>query len=143
MGLRHRFAPIRRRRAASAPPTERHGGAAVEEPPLHDSPAAPWISMGTAGLEFFAKLLWLPEYTLLFLREVVENLRARGESSSNLAPSTYRARLHGEAAERYDFRRFQQKRDQLAIELHANNHVAMMSRLVRPPAVPPFSPLSL
>ena len=58
---------------------------------------------------------------MLFLREFDDNLRARGESSSNLAPSTYRARLHGEAAERYDFRRFQQKRDQLAIELHANN----------------------
>ena len=77
--------------------------------------------MATAGLEFFAKLLWLPEYHLLFWRELEENLKFAGGGPSQMVPSTYRARLHGEAADRYDLRRFQQKRDQLAIQLHANN----------------------
>ena len=113
-GMRRHFVPKRRRRSASAPATERTSSATVEEPPADDAPASPWVSMATAGLEFFAKLLWLPEYHLLFWRELEENLKLAGGGPSQMVPSTYRARLHGEAADRYDLRRFQQKRDQLA-----------------------------
>lgn len=77
--------------------------------------------MGSAGLQYLAKLLWVPDYTQLFLMEFEQNLQAVGGGGFQLAPSSYRARLQGEAAERYDLRRMQQQRDQMAIALHANN----------------------
>ena len=77
--------------------------------------------MATAGLQWIAKQLWLPDYAHLFLEEFERNLKAVGGIGFQMAPSSYRARLHGESAERYDWRRMQQQRDQIAIALHANN----------------------
>ena len=77
--------------------------------------------MATAGLECIAHLLWLPCYVKLFVLEFHRNLEAVGGSGYQMEPSTYRARLRGEAADRYDWRRMQQQRDQMAIALHANN----------------------
>ena len=124
MGRRDNFVPIRRRRASSAPPTQRARDAAVEEPLAGDAPPIGTTSsfpMATAGLQHFAKQLWVPDYTQLFLMEFEQNLQAVGGGAFQLPPSSYRARLQGEAAERYDKRRMQQQRDQMAIALHANN----------------------
>ena len=60
--------------------------------------------MGSAGLQYLAKLLWVPDYTQLFLMEFKQNLQAVGGGGFQLPPSSYRARLQGEAAERYDLR---------------------------------------
>ena len=121
MGRRSRFVPIRRKRAVEADPTDDSATAPLEEPSAEHQSGIHWVSKATAALQYFAKLLWLPDYTELFLIEFDQNLREAGSSGVALRPSTYRARLKGEAAERYDFRRLQQKRDQLACELHANN----------------------
>ena len=53
--------------------------------------------------------------------EFEQNMQAVGGGAFQLLPSSYRARLHGEAAVRYDMRRMQQQRDQMAIALHGNN----------------------
>ena len=66
--------------------------------------------MGSAGLQYLAKLLLVPDYTQLFLMEFEQNLQAVGGGGFQLAPSSYRAMLQGEAAERYDLRRMQQQR---------------------------------
>jgi hypothetical protein len=120
MGRRDNFVPIRRRRASSAPPTQRARDAAVEEPLAGDAPPIGTTSsfpMATAGLQHFAKQLWVPDYTQLFLMEFEQNLQAVGGGAFQLPPSSYRARLQGEAAEGYDRRRMQQQRDQMAIAL--------------------------
>ena len=124
MGRRDNFVPIRRRRASSAPPTQRDRDAAVVEPLAVEAAPSSGMArfpMGSAGLQYLAKLLWVPDYTQLFLMEFEQNLQAVGGGGFQLAPSSYRARLQGEAAERYDLRRMQQQRDQMAIALHANN----------------------
>ena len=121
MGRRSHFAPPRRKRAVEADPTDDSAPAPLEEPSAEHQSGIHWVSKATAALQYFAKLLWLPDYTELFLIEFDQNLREAGSSGVALRPSTYRARLKGEAAARYDFRRLQQKRDQLACELHANN----------------------
>ena len=82
---------------------------------------APRLWHGRRGLEQIAQLLWLPEYERLFEVEYALNLEEAGGGGFDLQPSTYRARLDGERAERYDRRRRQQQRDELAIALHANN----------------------
>ena len=109
MGRRSRFAPPRRKRAVEADPTDDSAAAPLEEPSAEHQSGIEWVSKATAALRFFAKLLWLPDYTELFLMEFEQNLREAGGSGIALQPSTYRARLKGEAAEQYDFRRLQQK----------------------------------
>ena len=79
------------------------------------------VWFGTHGLKQIALDLWAPDYSVLFEGEFEHNLLACGRGGYVLPPSTYRARLHGEAAERYDYRRRLQKRDEMAIALHANN----------------------
>ena len=76
---------------------------------------------GTQGLQLIAQQLWASDYSELFQDEFEFNLLACGFGGYELPPSTYRARLKGEAAERYDCLRKQQKRDEMAIALHANN----------------------
>ena len=71
-------------------------------------------------LELIARALWSTNYDEIFSSEMVENERMCGGASS-LLPSTYRARLKGEAADKYDRRRRNQQRDELATRLHANN----------------------
>ena len=61
------------------------------------------------------------DYSALFEAEIMKNEAACGAVAA-LLPSSYRARrLRGEAAERYDKRRRNQLRDEMAIKLHANN----------------------
>ena len=120
--MRRRFAPPRRRR-------ETDHTARVDE--LHErgeadaaqaaSARALRLWHGTAGLQHIAQSMWSADYTALFEAEYELNLLACGAAGYQLPPSTYRARLKGEAAERYDWRQRQQKRDEMAIALHANN----------------------
>ena len=107
----------------------------MEEPPVAEAPPSALparFPTASAGLQYFAKLLWVPDYTQLFLMEFERNLQAVGVGGFQLAPSSYRARLQGEAAERYDRRRMQQQRDQMAIALHANNQQHCHCRIGRP-----------
>jgi hypothetical protein len=76
--------------------------------------------MGTAAKELFARWGWVPDYAPIFRWEMETN-RQLVKGQVFLQPSTYRARLHGRAAEVYDERRRMQERDQMAIMLHANN----------------------
>ena len=76
---------------------------------------------GTHGLKQIALQLWAPDYSVLFETELEYNLLQCGNGGYELPPTTYRARLHGEAAERYDWRQKQRQRDEVAIALHANN----------------------
>ena len=68
-----------------------------------------------------ARLLWLPCYVELFAAELEHNRRLVGRSGTTLQPSSYRARLKGARAEAYDAKQQRRDRDQLAVELHANN----------------------
>jgi hypothetical protein len=79
--------------------------------------------MGTAGLQNIASMLWAGDYGQVFWWELNRNRSdfRSTEAVLPLPPSSYRARLHGRAAELYDERRLLQERDQLAIKLHANN----------------------
>ena len=83
----------------------------------------PKLWHGPAGLAQIAQLLWLPSYDRLFELELELNEQACGGGGGllQLPPTTYRARLSGERAQRYDSRRQRQRRDELAIALHANN----------------------
>ena len=65
-------------------------------------------------------LIATSDYTDIFDAEVAANQMLCGEASA-LQPSRYRARLRGDAAIRYDARRRNQQRDQMAIQLHSNN----------------------
>lgn len=125
MGRRQYFVPIRRRRAAIDDATKNPGAAEAVELKMEEAPgsaSSEWISNGTAGLDFFAPRMWRSAYESLFIEEHEHNIRAAGgQSMPQLPPSTYRKRLKGESALRYDWRRLQQERDQLAIALHANN----------------------
>ena len=71
--------------------------------------------------QLLARLLWLPSYAELFRAELEHNRLLVGGSGSTLPPSSYRARLKGARAEEYDARQERRERDQMAIELHANN----------------------
>ena len=91
--------------------------AVVEQ--LEQPPEAPPPN-NVPKFELMARSLWLPNYDQLFELEVAENEQLVGAAES-LPPSSYRARLKGEAAQRYDRRRRNQRRDELAISLHSNN----------------------
>ena len=73
------------------------------------------------SLEDIVPSLWLPSYVELFCAELEHNRRLAGRVGSALAPSSYRARLTGTRGEAYDAKMLRRERDQLAIELHANN----------------------
>ena len=118
---RHRFAPPKRRRSFAAAPTL---GAEIphEPPPPPLAPAGkPRAATDLTKLPDLARLLWLPSYEELFDIEYEHSSTFFGKERQGLKPSTYRQRLAGSAAERYDRRRRQQHRDQMATELHANN----------------------
>ena len=85
---------------------------------------------GRFGLQQIAQLLWLPTYHALFMFELEHNERMCVGTGTQLPPSTYRARLQGERAERYDMRRQRQRRDELAIARHANNQWAWSPSLL-------------
>ena len=89
MGRRSRFAPPRRKRAVEADPTDDSAPAPLEEPSAEHQSGIHWVSKATAALQYFAKLLWLPDYTELFLIEFDQNLREAGSSGVALPPSTY------------------------------------------------------
>ena len=65
--------------------------------------------------------LWVGSYTELFDDEYTHNRARSCGGGYHLPPSTYRARLTGERAAAYEWRRRQQHRDEMAIALHANN----------------------
>jgi hypothetical protein len=65
--------------------------------------------------------LWASDYRALFATEMLENTAACKGGGYVLPPSSYRARLQGERAERYDYRMLQHKRDEMAIALHNHN----------------------
>ena len=71
-------------------------------------------------LRMIARVLWTGCYRALFDAELAENEDVCGQAGQ-LPPTSYRARLKGERAELYDHRRRVQRRDELAIRLHANN----------------------
>jgi hypothetical protein len=111
---RNRLVPQRRRRVNIE---ER------AEPMLAEMPqSAQRTWHGPEGLREIAKLLWLPCYAKLFAFEYEAN-RAECGDGFELQPTTYRARLKGEAAAIYDERRHHQQRDQMAIALHCNNQM--------------------
>ena len=72
-------------------------------------------------LELFAKAFWATDYEDIFEAEMKENELLCGGSASELPASSYRRRLQGAAAEEYDRRRRNQRRDEMAVRLHANN----------------------
>lgn len=77
--------------------------------------------LGTVGQQEIALQLWTSDYAELFDIEFEHNSLECNGGGYSLVPSTYRRRLTGESAERYDWRRRQHKRDEMAIALHANN----------------------
>ena len=122
--MRRRFVLPRRRREAPTPIDDAAAAAdnmteAAVDGPVDGPIARLWH--GSCGLKQIALDLWAPDYSVLFEAEFTINELACGGSGYNLPPTTYRTRLKGEAAERYDWRRRQQKRDEMAIALHANN----------------------
>ena len=79
------------------------------------------VSLGALSrMRLIAHLLWSSCYYAIFKAELEENEAVCG-SDGQLVPTSYRARLKGERAEKYDHRRMIQRRDELAIRLHANN----------------------
>ena len=106
---------------------KRRGGLLSSELNLDDAattaepvsaPNRPWN--GSGGLEQIAMLLWLPCYERLFQMEFQVNEEECG-AGYVLTPTSYRQRLKGEPMQAYDARRRQQRRDEMAIALHANN----------------------
>ena len=71
MGRRSHFVPPRRKRAVEADPTDDSAPAPLEEPSAEHQSGIHWVSKATAALQYFAKLLWLPDYTELFLEAVL------------------------------------------------------------------------
>ena len=124
MSRRTRLTHVRRRRPFASADAPDAPGAAHADILHEETVAAPSFKplMGTAKLKEAAWALWAPDYTPLFQLELEQNrLAVGGDKRFALPPSTYRQRLKGRAAERYDQRLEQQERDQLAIALHANN----------------------
>lgn len=74
-----------------------------------------------ATVEQISRLLWLPSYEDLFAAELDHNRRLVASTGNGLQPSTYRARLRGDAAIKYDMKQVRRERDKLAIEIHSNN----------------------
>lgn len=81
-----------------------------------DAPALERLTLETA-----APMMWSSSYEGMFAAEFARNAALVGSGGYHLAPSSYRARLHGERAELYDARRLRQRRDEMAVALHANN----------------------
>ena len=119
--MRKRFAPPRRRRESAAASSDQEMSESLENCVLLQAQPAPQRWHGVCGLNEIAAQLWAPDYSVLFEIEFNFNALACGDGGYDLAASTYRARLKGEAAEKYDKRRLHQKRDEMAIALHANN----------------------
>ena len=80
-----------------------------------------WFGALRAKMRLIAAAFWSSDYTPIFDAEMVDNERECGGEAAVLAPTSYRCRLKGAAAERYDRRRRNQKRDEMAIRLHSNN----------------------
>ena len=78
------------------------------------------LKQSASRLKLIAAAHWAADLTELYEAEYIENEQLCGRTHG-LQPTTYRARLTGERAEAYDRRRNQQRRDQMAIELHSNN----------------------
>jgi hypothetical protein len=123
--MRRRWDPPRRRRKSSSAPDQGETTELMElcDRKFHlDIEADCGIDWhGTKGLEQIASMMWAKDYSILFEKEYEYNSRACGGGGYDLPPSTYRARLKGEAAESYDWRLRMHKRDEMAIALHANN----------------------
>jgi len=98
-------------------------GSAAGEQSVDDQPAAEASTAiaGCSPLDTIARLLWRPAYGTLFNEELEHNRALVGRTGSTLPPTTYRHRLKGRAAAAYDAKQRRRERDQLAIELHANN----------------------
>ena len=116
---RTRLTHVKRRSPAASFASECPAEPSVIDPLLFEGRVA--RSVQPARLEQLALQLWAKDYHELFALEYEENLRAVGGQGYDLAPTSYRARLHGKAAERYDQRRMRQQRDEMAIALHSNN----------------------
>ena len=86
-----------------------------------ETPVEAALVPNVTKFQLIARSLWLPDYDELFEIEVTENEQLAGATRLQLPPSSYRARLLGEAAQTYDRRRRNQRRDELAISLHSNN----------------------
>ena len=71
-------------------------------------------------LELIAEAFWATNLEPLFDAEIAENERLCGPASA-LPPSSYRRRLRDDAALKYDRRRRNQRRDEMAVMLHCNN----------------------
>ena len=93
----------------------------LEAAPVSVGDKWPRLWHGREGLRQIAKLLWLPDYDALFRFEYEHNARECGGGGYQLTASSYRQRLRGEFAVRYDMHKMAQERDQMAIALHANN----------------------
>ena len=109
-----------------APSTANSATATIPEPAIIEPlPAASRTSThtwhGRNGLRHIASQLWSPSYEELFSYEITENRAECAAGGYALPPTTYRMRLTDEAALLYDARRQRQKRDEMAIALHANN----------------------
>ena len=127
---RARFTAVRRRRSGSSSAAalgsfetgpEIAAGLQGVEPPAVCAAEPVQLWHAKEGLRQIAQLLWLPCYGQLFQMELLENERALGGGLGAAPVSSYRARLKGEPAELYDKRRMRQRRDALAVELHAAN----------------------
>ena len=70
-------------------------------------------------LQLIAAAFWSTDYKPIFDAEFVANEQECGGQAAMLAPTSYRQRLSGAAAERYDMRRRSQQRDAMAIRLPA------------------------
>ena len=126
---RSRFTAVRRRRAGGsgeAATQEAVSGTPIENDvdgvatgEAHD--LWPHIWHARKGLQQIAHLLWLGCYDDLFRFEYEHNARECGGGGYQLQPTSWRRRLHGDAAARYDAHRQSQRRDEMAIALHANN----------------------
>jgi len=117
--MRRRWDPPRRRRKSSSAPDQGETTELMElcDRQFHlDIEANCGIDWhGTKGLEQIASMMWAKDYSILFEKEYEYNSRACGGGGYDLPPSTYRARLKGEAAESYDWRLRMHKRDEMAI----------------------------
>ena len=118
------FSPLKAQAHRKRPERTLEADAVTADSELPAEPtagAARAASVEPDVLTSIAALLWLPSYTELFEAELEHNRTLCGWSGTALPPSSYRARLLGKQADVYDAKRRRQERDQLAIELHANN----------------------
>ena len=119
---RRRLTAVRRtkRSATTADVDVAEGSSAAEDYCCAAESELEWTPRAFS-LEDIVPSLWLPSYVDLFRAELAHNRCLTGRSGSALAPSSYRARLTGTHGEAYDAKMLRRERDQLAIEVHANN----------------------